>query len=87
MTTADALLINRIAERAERVCLGLYLPYDRGLAVRALTVCHTKYCPMDLARLLDAADDCLLHDVLGAMQSIDQDAHVSTSGWRPIYHQ
>ena len=73
LTKADAVLVVKIADRADREARRLELPApDRQALVMDLTAAHANGCPMDFAKLLDAPAADFAHDVYGIARHINR---------------
>nr|WP_053000316.1 hypothetical protein [Sphingomonas sp. Y57] len=71
-TRAEMDQIAKIADRAE--ALGLLTgSYDRMTLIMDLSATHANGCPMDFARLAEADDFNLTHDITGIANTIDRE--------------
>lgn len=71
-------LIGRIARRAVEMVGEAEILRDCGTPAAVfemdLTACHVHVCRLDLARLVEADDGDLIHDVFGISEHLDREA-------------
>lgn len=72
-TPEEMAIIKQIAERAVKMAKDLDIEYDQTSAVMDIEACHCNGNPLDLQRLLDAADGDFGHDVFGIRRFMDRD--------------
>lgn len=69
----DRKLIDQIANRAVAYAKTLDIPYDKLTASMDITACHANGMPLDLSKLLAAADGDFGHDIFGIRRHINRD--------------
>lgn len=69
----DALIINKIVDRAKRMAIKYDVEYNAGDIDMDITACHLNGTPLKLQALLDADDLNFAHDVFGIRRHIDRD--------------
>ena len=68
----DALLIDKIVDRAVEAAQGAGWEYDALDARMDIAACHRNGTPLKLAELLDADDFNFSHDVFGIRRNLDR---------------
>ena len=71
-TRKDAVLIDKIADRAMEMAKKFNMRPAKNTFVMDLTACHLNDAPLDLKRLLKFPDFDFSHDVWGINKHMDQ---------------
>ena len=72
-TKEEHSLILKIAKRASEICAKHGVAFDILDTQMDLAATHANGCPLDLARLLEADDFNLMHDVGGIYRHLNRD--------------
>ena len=90
ISDADRLLVERIVDRA----IGLIAKHNHKSTSASelrdlmmdLTAAHANGCPMDFARLVEADDVNIAHDVFGISRHLDRSTGQLTDFFLPRFH-
>ena len=85
-TSEETASIAKIADRAAALgMLGRH--YSRMTLLMDLSACHANGCPLDFARMADADDANLAHDVAGIANHLDRETGKLTGHFLPRFHR
>lgn len=84
-TTADQLIIRKIAKRARELYLEHNVDRDRTDIAMDITATHANGCPLRLQDLLDADDFNFMHDVSGIARHLDRETGQLTDHFLPRF--
>lgn len=79
-------LIDRIANRALNIAIGLRIKHKKQDFAMDVTAVHANGNPLRLRALLEADEFNFIHDVFGIRQHLNRETGDLENGFRPRFH-